>query len=266
MMRNIAMSTCVTLLVPHEQRDRANGLVGSVTGVSFAITSVFSGLVIGSLGMGWAYYGSLALTLGALAHLRRIEAGCRLDRRLVRHRPRARPGPHVHAGRPDRRGRHRLGPGLRLLQKTAGRSTISVSLALGPDIQGERMRARPAVVVATLIVLSGGMSWAAEPKQTTCTANGTALQIASYDNKYDKDCMAVPPDQAFTIEFKNEDRGIPHNVSLFDKSGGTEKTLYKGEIIDGGTIVYEVPAQPKGNYIFRCDPHPEFMVGTFIVG
>jgi DHA3 family multidrug efflux protein-like MFS transporter len=72
-MRGIAMSTCVTLLVPEERRDRANGLVGSVTGVSFAITSVFSGLVIGSVGMGWAFYVSLALTIGALTHLRRID-------------------------------------------------------------------------------------------------------------------------------------------------------------------------------------------------
>ena len=71
-MRGIALSTCVTLLVPEDRRDRANGLVGTVTGVSFAITSVFSGLVIGGLGMGWAYYGSLLLTLWALAHLRGI--------------------------------------------------------------------------------------------------------------------------------------------------------------------------------------------------
>ncbi len=71
-MRGIALSTCVTLLVPEDRRDRANGLVGTVTGVSFAITSVFSGLVIGTLGMGWAYYGALALTLWALAHLRGI--------------------------------------------------------------------------------------------------------------------------------------------------------------------------------------------------
>ena len=128
------------------------------------------------------------------------------------------------------------------------------------------MRTRGVVIVAgSLLVLVGGVASANEPKPTTCTANGTALQINAYDNKYDKDCMAVPADQAFTIEFKNEDRGIPHNVSLFDKSSGTEKTLYKGEIISGGTIVYEVPAQAKGNYIFRCDPHPEFMVGTFIV-
>ncbi|MBA3604534.1 MAG: MFS transporter [Acidimicrobiia bacterium] len=72
-MRGIALSTCVTLLVPEDRRDRANGMVGTATGVSFAITSVFSGLVIGGLGMGWAYYGALALTVGVLVHLRAIE-------------------------------------------------------------------------------------------------------------------------------------------------------------------------------------------------
>jgi MFS transporter, DHA3 family, multidrug efflux protein len=71
-MRGIAMSTCVTLLVPDADRDRANGMVGTVTGLSFAITSVFSGLVIGHLGMGWALYGSLALTVGALVHITTI--------------------------------------------------------------------------------------------------------------------------------------------------------------------------------------------------
>ncbi len=71
-MRGIALSTCVTLLVPEDQRDRANGMVGTVTGVSFAITSVFSGIVIGNLGMGWAYYIALGLTLVALAHLQTI--------------------------------------------------------------------------------------------------------------------------------------------------------------------------------------------------
>jgi len=71
-MRGIALSTTVTLLVAEDRRDRANGMVGTVTGVAFALTSVFSGLVIGGLGMGWAYYGALALTIAALAHLRTI--------------------------------------------------------------------------------------------------------------------------------------------------------------------------------------------------
>lgn len=52
-MRNIALSTTVTLLVPKEDHDKANGMVGTVQGVAFMVTSVFSGLSIGLLGMGW---------------------------------------------------------------------------------------------------------------------------------------------------------------------------------------------------------------------
>lgn len=70
--RGIALSTCVTLLVPEGARDKANGMVGTVTGVSFAITSVFSGLAIHNLGMGWSFYLTLALTAGALVHLQTI--------------------------------------------------------------------------------------------------------------------------------------------------------------------------------------------------
>ncbi len=70
--RGVALSTCVTLLVPADRRDRANGLVGTISGVALAVTSVFSGLVIGMLGMGWALTISVALTAGALVHLSTI--------------------------------------------------------------------------------------------------------------------------------------------------------------------------------------------------
>jgi DHA3 family multidrug efflux protein-like MFS transporter len=72
-LRSIALSTTVTMLVPAGRRDRANGLVGTVMGVSFAITSVFSGLVIGNLGMGWALYLSLTLTVLAFLHLGTVQ-------------------------------------------------------------------------------------------------------------------------------------------------------------------------------------------------
>ncbi|HYG83282.1 MAG TPA: MFS transporter [Verrucomicrobiae bacterium] len=68
-MRNIALSTTVTLLVPKEDRAKANGLVGSVTGVAFMVTSVFSGLSIGILGMGWTLAIAFVLTAIALIHL-----------------------------------------------------------------------------------------------------------------------------------------------------------------------------------------------------
>ena len=44
-MRNIALSTVVTLLIPTERHANANGLVGTVQGIAFMVTSVFSGLV-----------------------------------------------------------------------------------------------------------------------------------------------------------------------------------------------------------------------------
>ena len=71
-LRGIVLSTCVTLLVPDRLRDRANGMVGTTTGISFAITSVFSGLAVGGLGMGWSYSMAIIVTAGALVHVTRI--------------------------------------------------------------------------------------------------------------------------------------------------------------------------------------------------
>lgn len=68
-LRNIALATTVTLLVPADRRDKANGLVGAVQGIAFMVTSVFSGLSIGLLGMGWTVVIAIAATAVALIHL-----------------------------------------------------------------------------------------------------------------------------------------------------------------------------------------------------
>lgn len=68
-MRNIALSTTVTILVPKDRRDKANGMVGTVQGLAFLVTSVFSGLSIGMLGMGWTLAIAIVLTVAALLHL-----------------------------------------------------------------------------------------------------------------------------------------------------------------------------------------------------
>ncbi|WP_137843005.1 MFS transporter [Microbacterium sp. 2FI] len=68
-LRNIALSTTVTLLVPSDRRDKANGLVGAVHGIAFMVTSVFSGLSIGLLGMGWTVAIAIVATAIALVHL-----------------------------------------------------------------------------------------------------------------------------------------------------------------------------------------------------
>jgi MFS transporter, DHA3 family, multidrug efflux protein len=68
-LRSIALTTLVTILVPEDERDKANGLVGSANGVAFLVCSFLSGLVIGYLGVRWMLLIAIALTVLVLAHL-----------------------------------------------------------------------------------------------------------------------------------------------------------------------------------------------------
>jgi DHA3 family multidrug efflux protein-like MFS transporter len=67
--RTIALSTLVTVLIAAETRDRANGLVGTTSGVSFLVTSVISGLLVALGGMFWVLVLALAALAVALVHL-----------------------------------------------------------------------------------------------------------------------------------------------------------------------------------------------------
>ncbi len=68
-LRNIALSTTVTLLMPTERHANANGLVGTVQGLAFVVTSVFSGLSVGLLGMGPTLIIALVFTVLPFLHL-----------------------------------------------------------------------------------------------------------------------------------------------------------------------------------------------------
>jgi len=101
------------------------------------------------------------------------------------------------------------------------------------------------------------------PSHTTCAPSGPSLQIAAQNVAYDKDCLAAPAGQAFTITFDNKDAGTPHNVNILTSAGSS---LFKGTIVTGvKTVTYHVAALNPGTYEFRCDVHPGSMNGTFIV-
>ncbi|MDO1558824.1 MFS transporter [Brevundimonas sp. 2R-24] len=70
--RAIALPTLVTVLVPEDRRDRANGLVGMITGIGFLTTSVISGFLVARTGMQGTLVFALALTAAAFVHLRFI--------------------------------------------------------------------------------------------------------------------------------------------------------------------------------------------------
>jgi Major Facilitator Superfamily. len=68
-LRSIALSTTVAILVPKENYSRANGLVGMVQGFGMIANTVFSGLIIGYLGLEWAMYITLVLSAAMLIDL-----------------------------------------------------------------------------------------------------------------------------------------------------------------------------------------------------
>jgi DHA3 family multidrug efflux protein-like MFS transporter len=67
--RTIALPTLVTVLIEEDTRDRANGLVGTTSGVSFLVTSVISGVLVGVGGMFWVLILALAVLVVSVAHL-----------------------------------------------------------------------------------------------------------------------------------------------------------------------------------------------------
>jgi MFS transporter, DHA3 family, multidrug efflux protein len=98
--RSIALPTLVTMLIPEGERDKANGLVGMVTGIGFLTTSVISGFLVAYTGM----LGTLALAVGltaiAFVHL--------LFVKLDESRPAAEPGQPEEPKRVDLAGTIRI--------------------------------------------------------------------------------------------------------------------------------------------------------------
>ncbi|WP_338723824.1 MFS transporter [Devosia sp. XK-2] len=75
--RSIALPTLVTILIPADARDKANGLVGMVTGIGFLTTSVISGFLVAYAGMFGVMVLALISTGLAFLHLSlvRIDEG-----------------------------------------------------------------------------------------------------------------------------------------------------------------------------------------------
>ncbi|WP_374627028.1 MFS transporter [Devosia sp.] len=75
--RGIALPTLVTVLIPEDRRDKANGLVGMVSGIGFLTTSVISGFLVAWGGMLLVMPLALLFTALALLHLAmvRIDEG-----------------------------------------------------------------------------------------------------------------------------------------------------------------------------------------------
>lgn len=67
--RGIAIPTIVTLLVPEKDRDKANGMAGTIIGIAFSITAFASGIVLGYGGMNLVLLLAIGFTILTILHL-----------------------------------------------------------------------------------------------------------------------------------------------------------------------------------------------------
>jgi plastocyanin len=102
------------------------------------------------------------------------------------------------------------------------------------------------------------------PMGTTCPW-GVSLSVSAQNNAFDKDCLAAPPGETFTISFENRDAAA-HNVVILAQHYSNE-ARFRGAVITGpGSVTYSVGPLPAGRYHFHCEVHPTVMMGTFVLG
>jgi plastocyanin len=102
----------------------------------------------------------------------------------------------------------------------------------------------------------------ADPAATTAPGPaGDAVTIVAKDIRFATPQVSVPAGKPVTIQFDNQD-GAPHNIAIKDASGAP---VFKGDIVAGATVTYQVPALAAGTYTFICEVHPD-MQGTITAG
>jgi plastocyanin len=116
-------------------------------------------------------------------------------------------------------------------------------------------------LAATLAACSGASANpAATPAGPAGSPSGATVSVVAKDIAFTTPAVSAKAGVAFTIAFDNQD-GAPHNIVISDGSGSQ---VFKGEIVSGTKVDYQVPALAAGTYGFLCEIHPD-MKGTLTV-
>lgn len=109
---------------------------------------------------------------------------------------------------------------------------------------------------------SGGGTASGSPAASGGGGGGGSVEIDAQGIQFTTQNVTAPAGAKFTLTFKNEDSGIPHDVQIKDGSG-TE--VFKTDIITGvADKSYDVGPLQAGSYPFVCTIHPN-MTGTLTV-
>jgi cytochrome c oxidase subunit 2 len=98
----------------------------------------------------------------------------------------------------------------------------------------------------------------------SAAAAGDTLSVTAQNIQFAETSLTTKADVPFHIDFKNQDAGTPHNVTIH-KDSPTGAEVFRGEVFPGvAEKTYDVPALPAGTYAYVCIVHPT-MTGTLTV-
>ncbi len=151
--RSIALMTMVTVLFEADRRDKANGLVGTASGVSFLVTSVISGLLVAAGDMFYVLLLAMAVMAAAAAHLAlvKVDERRRVNGEVVEPAPVSEPD----TGKVDLRGT------LRLVRGVPGLLALILFSCFNNFLGGAFMALMDAYGLSLMSVSAWGLLWGA---------------------------------------------------------------------------------------------------------
>ena len=101
------------------------------------------------------------------------------------------------------------------------------------------------------------------------TVTGDVILVApvgAASDGFEQTELTGPADDTFTIQFDNNDEGVPHNVQITDSKDKVVFEPADGETITGvASTVYNIENLKAGSYGYNCQLHPATMTGTLTV-
>jgi hypothetical protein len=86
---------------------------------------------------------------------------------------------------------------------------------------------------------------------------------------YDVTSLSAKAGSAITIDFDNQDSGVPHDVDVMSADPASDPAatkLFDGEVITGpAKTSYDVGPMDKGAFFYLCSVHPTTMNGTLTI-
>lgn len=147
---------------------------------------------------------------------------------------------------------------------TANKSFIWKKVSVGAHsfsvelVNNDHTSLKPPVVNSVNVTMKGDASL---DKQES-----VAVGLVASGYAFNTSTITVPAGADVTLNFENKDSGVLHNVAFYE-TRAAEKPIYVGQTTSRpANITYRFKAPEKpGTYFFRCDIHPQNMVGDFVV-